>query len=72
MTAYNSISAVLESLSAPKALQSNVDGGFVLCQTPDVTHNTAVFGQKSETISHHMAATQTNTDAGEETSSQTQ
>ena len=70
MTACNLTSAVLETLFVPKALQSHVDGGFVVCQTPDVRHNETVFRQKPETMSHHMAATQTKTDVGEETSSQ--
>ena len=70
MTTHNPTSAALESLSVPKALQSNVDGGFVLCQTPDVTDNAAVFGQKSEAMGPQIATTQTSTDVGEETSSQ--
>ena len=67
MTTHNSTSAVLESLSVPKALQSNIDGGFILCQTPDVTENAAVFGQKPETTSPQMVATQTKTDVGDKT-----
>lgn len=58
------ISRILSSITPPKALQSNVDGGYVLHQTTDAEHGTPVFGTHGIDEVAHIAGSRARSSKG--------
>lgn len=56
------ISKVLSGIKAPKALQSGVDGGYILRQTPDAENGAPVFAGSTMADVAHLTKTAPDTD----------
>ena len=57
MIEYGITKSVLESMARPKELQSDVDGGYVLRETPEGPQQAAVHEQLHLTFEQHITST---------------